>query len=143
MDTRGPKRWLRSPVRRVLRSIAQIRTAASSSSRTAGASPFEPSGSVGAVADAPDKPVYLITGSDGPKIETALTRLRGHFEPEAIESVSALDTSGEATVGLCNAGSLFGDARLIVLASREAQSHPESRTAAAAHRRSHSIDRKL
>ena len=104
--------------RRVSRSIAPIRTAASSSSRTAGASPFGLSGNVGAVADAPDKPVYLITGSDRPKIETALTRLRGHFEPEAIESVSALDTSGEAKVGLCNAGSLFGDARLLVVTGR-------------------------
>ena len=53
---------------------------------------------MGAVADAPEKLVYLITGSDGPKIETALTRLRGHFEREAIESVSALDISGQATV---------------------------------------------
>ena len=26
------------------------------------------------------KPVYLLTGSDRPKIETALTRLRRHFE---------------------------------------------------------------
>ena len=78
---------------------------------------------MGAVADAPEKLVYLITGSDGPKIETALTRLRGHFEPEAIESVSALDISGEATVGLCNAGSLFGDARLIVV--RDVDGHKD------------------
>ena len=67
------------------------------------------------VAEAPDKPVYLITGSDGPKVETAIARLRGHFEVESIETVTALDTSGEAVVGLCNAGSLFGDARLIVV----------------------------
>ncbi len=67
------------------------------------------------MADAPDKPVYLITGGDRPKIETALARLRGHFAPEAIEFVSAVDTSGEAAVALCNAGSLFGDARLIVI----------------------------
>ena len=67
------------------------------------------------VADAPDKPVYLITGSDGPKVETAIARLRSHFEVESIETVTALDTSGETVVGLCNAGSLFGDARLIVV----------------------------
>ena len=67
------------------------------------------------VADAPDKPVYLITGSDSPKVETAIARLRGHFEVESIETVTALDTSGETAVGLCNAGSLFGDARLIVV----------------------------
>lgn len=69
------------------------------------------------MADAPppDKPVYLLTGSDRPKIEVALGRLRRHFAPEAIELVSALDTSGDAVVALCNAGSLFGDARLVVV----------------------------
>jgi DNA polymerase-3 subunit delta len=67
------------------------------------------------VAEAPDKPVYLLTGSDRPKIETALTRLRGHFVPEAIEVASALDMSGEGAVALCNAGSLFGDSRLVVI----------------------------
>ena len=41
--------------------------------------------------------------------------MRAHFEPESIEAVTALDTSGDAAVGLCNAGSLFGDARLIVV----------------------------
>jgi len=64
---------------------------------------------------APDKPVYLLTGSDRPKIEHALARLRSHFAPEAIEVRSALDTAAEAMVALCNAGSLFGDARLVVV----------------------------
>jgi DNA polymerase-3 subunit delta len=67
------------------------------------------------MADAPDKPVYLLTGSDRPKIDTALARLRRHFAPEATETVSALVTAGEAAVALCNAGSLFGDARLVVV----------------------------
>ena len=67
------------------------------------------------MAEAPDKPVYLLTGSDRPKIETALKRLRGHFVPEAIDVASALDTSGESAVALCNAGSLFGDTKLIVI----------------------------
>jgi DNA polymerase-3 subunit delta len=67
------------------------------------------------MADAPDKPVYLITGSDRPKVDTALARLRRHFEAESIEIVTALETSGAETVGLCNAGSLFGDARLVVV----------------------------
>jgi DNA polymerase-3 subunit delta len=67
------------------------------------------------VADAPDKPVYLLTGSDRPKIEKALARLRAHFTDEAVELVSALDVSGDAAVALCNAGSLFGDARLVVV----------------------------
>jgi DNA polymerase III subunit delta len=67
------------------------------------------------VAEAPDKPVYLITGSDRPKVDTALARLRGHFEAESIETVSAMETSGDEAAGLCNAGSLFGDARLVVV----------------------------
>jgi DNA polymerase III subunit delta len=67
------------------------------------------------VADAPDKPVYLITGSDRPKVDTAIARLRGHFEAESIETVSALEISGDEAAGLCNAGSLFGDARLVVV----------------------------
>jgi len=79
------------------------------------------------VADAPDKPVYLITGGDRPKIETALGRLRAHFSPEAIESVSAIDTSGDEAVGLCNAGSLFGDTRLIVVREVDGQRDGEGR----------------
>ena len=67
------------------------------------------------MADAPEQPVYLITGADRPKIETALGRLRRHFAPEAIELVTALETSGEDAVALCNAGSLFGEARLLVV----------------------------
>lgn len=79
------------------------------------------------MAEAPDKPVYLITGGDRPKIETALTRLRGHFSPEAIESVSAVEVSGDDAVGLCNAGSLFGDARLIVVRDVDGQRDGEGR----------------
>jgi DNA polymerase III subunit delta len=79
------------------------------------------------VAEAPDKPVYLITGGDRPKIETALARLRAHFSPEAIESVSAVDISGDEAVGLCNSGSLFGDARLIVVRDVDGQRDGEGR----------------
>lgn len=88
----------------------------SSWSRTARARSWSrPRGRVRRIADAPDKPVYLITGSDRPKVDVALARLRAHFEPESVEAVTALDTSGDAAAGLCNAGSLFGDARLIVV----------------------------
>jgi DNA polymerase-3 subunit delta len=79
------------------------------------------------VADAPDKPVYLITGGDRPKIETALSRLRAHFAPEAIEIVSALDASGDEAVGLCNAGSLFGDGRLLVVFDVDGRKDSEGR----------------
>lgn len=67
------------------------------------------------MADADLKPVYLITGSDGPKIETALQRLRARFSPESTEIVSAVETTGGDAVALCNAGSLFGDGRLVVV----------------------------
>ena len=79
------------------------------------------------MAEAPDQPVYLITGGDRPKIETALARLRGHFATEAVESVSAVDASGEVAVSLCNAGSLFGDARLIVVRDVDGQRDGEGR----------------
>ncbi|HUG63839.1 MAG TPA: DNA polymerase III subunit delta [Gaiellaceae bacterium] len=67
------------------------------------------------MAEAPEKPVYLMTGSDRPKVDTALARLRVHFEAESIELLSALEVSGDETAGLCNAGSLFGSARLVVV----------------------------
>jgi DNA polymerase-3 subunit delta len=65
--------------------------------------------------DRPAKAVYLLTGGDRPKIERALARLRVHFPPEATEICSALDTSAEAAIALCNAASLFGDARLVIV----------------------------
>ena len=79
------------------------------------------------MADAPDEPVYLITGSDRPKVETAVDRLRGHFAPEAVEIASALDLTGEEAVAFCNAGSLFGDARLVVIRDVDGRKESEGR----------------
>ena len=73
------------------------------------------------------KPVYLLTGSDRPKIETALARLRRHFEPEAIELVSAQERSGAEAAALCNAGSLFGDARLVLVEGVDGRRNNEGR----------------
>lgn len=82
------------------------------------------------MADSPAlKPVYLLTGSDRPKIETALGRLRRHFQPEAIESVSAQEASGPEAVAFCNAGSLFGDARLVVVEGVDGRRNNEGRLA--------------
>lgn len=61
------------------------------------------------------RPVYLLTGSDRPKIETAVQRLRSHFEAESVETVAATEATGDDVVALCNAGSLFGDRRLVVV----------------------------
>ena len=44
------------------------------------------------------KPVYLISGSDRPKVDTAVQRLRTWFVPESVEAVSALEAAG-ADVG--------------------------------------------
>ncbi|HEU4973147.1 MAG TPA: DNA polymerase III subunit delta [Gaiellaceae bacterium] len=73
------------------------------------------------------KPVYLITGSDRPKIETAVARLRARFAAEAIELASAVDVTGDEAVALCNAGSLFGDARLIVVRDVDGAKQAEGR----------------
>ena len=80
------------------------------------------------MAESPDlKPVYLLTGSDRPKIETALARLRRHFQPEAVELVSAQETPGPEVAALCNAGSLFGDARLVVVEGVDGRRSTEGR----------------
>lgn len=80
------------------------------------------------MADSPPlDPVYLLTGSDRPKIETALARLRRRFEPEATEIVSAQELSGAEAAALCNAGSLFGDARLVVVEGVDGRRNNEGR----------------
>jgi DNA polymerase III subunit delta len=82
------------------------------------------------VAAAPDlKPVYLLTGSDRPKIETALARLRRHFEQEAVELVTAQEVSGADAAALCNVGSLFGDARLVVIEGVDGRRNADGRLA--------------
>jgi DNA polymerase III delta subunit len=73
------------------------------------------------------KPAYLISGSDRPKVETAVQRLRAHFVPEAVEVVSALELTGADVVTLCNSGSLFGDARLVVVTDVDGQKKEPNR----------------
>jgi DNA polymerase-3 subunit delta len=61
------------------------------------------------------EPLYLLTGSDRPKIERALRRLRGHFEDEAFEILGAHETSAADAIAACNAMGLFGSERLVVV----------------------------
>jgi DNA polymerase-3 subunit delta len=61
------------------------------------------------------KSVYLVAGSDRPKVERAVERLRSHFDPDAVERVSATDTSGEEAVAACNTLGLFGGGSRLVL----------------------------
>jgi DNA polymerase III delta subunit len=73
------------------------------------------------------EPVYLLTGSDRPKIEVALARLRRRFQDETVELVSALDTTGSDVVALCNAGTLFGDERLVVVDAVDGRPNADDR----------------
>lgn len=61
------------------------------------------------------KPVYFLAGTDRPKVERAVERLRGHFHGEAVERLFATDADGEAAVGACNAMGLFGEGGRLVL----------------------------
>jgi DNA polymerase III subunit delta len=65
------------------------------------------------------RPAYLLTGTDRPKIVRALTRLRGRFGAEAVETLSAETTSGEDAVAALNALGLFGSGRLVVVHDAE------------------------
>jgi DNA polymerase-3 subunit delta len=61
-------------------------------------------------------PVYLVTGSDRPKVARALRRLRTRFGDESIEHLSADSASGADAVAACNALGLFaGDGGRLVI----------------------------
>ena len=60
-------------------------------------------------------PVYLLTGTDRPKIGRALRRLRTRFGDEAVEVLSAETVSGEDVAAALNSLGLFGAGRLIVV----------------------------
>ena len=64
---------------------------------------------------------YLIAGSDGPKVERAVARLRGRFDADAVEIHYAEATTGDDAVAACNAMGLFGGGtRLVVVEGVEA-----------------------
>jgi DNA polymerase III subunit delta len=67
------------------------------------------------VSSEPLRPVYLLTGTDKPKIARALERLRARFPDGAVEHLSAESSSGEDAVSACNALGLFEGGRLIVV----------------------------
>ena len=61
--------------------------------------------------------MYLLSGSDRPKIERALQRLRARMHEGAVEQLSAHEASGEDAVAACNARGLFGGSMRIVVVS--------------------------
>jgi DNA polymerase-3 subunit delta len=78
------------------------------------------------------KPAYLLAGTDRPKIDRALERLRRRFEPDSVQFLSAGDASGEDVVAACNALGLFADGgRLIVVDGVDAWKAPDAKVVAA------------
>jgi DNA polymerase III subunit delta len=74
------------------------------------------------------KPVYLLSGSDRPKIETALARLRGRFDPSAIEVISGAEAGAPEAVAACNTLGLFGgDERLIIVEEVDGRPNADGR----------------
>jgi DNA polymerase-3 subunit delta len=62
------------------------------------------------------KPVYLLSGSDRPKIVRALRRLRDRVGDDATEQLNAREASGDDAVAACNAMGLFvGEGRLVIV----------------------------
>jgi DNA polymerase-3 subunit delta len=74
------------------------------------------------------KPAYLIAGGDRPKVDRAVARLRARFEPDAVESHDAAETTGDDAVAACNALGLFGSgSRLVVIENVEAWKAPDAK----------------
>jgi DNA polymerase-3 subunit delta len=66
------------------------------------------------------RPVYLLTGSDRPKITRAVHRLRDRVGADATEHLSARETTGADAVAACNALGLFvGEGRLVIVEEAE------------------------
>ena len=78
------------------------------------------------------KPAYLIGGTDRPKVDRALQRLRARFDEEVPETHHADKASGVDVVAACNALGLFaGEGRLIVVDGVEAWKAEDAKAVAA------------
>jgi DNA polymerase-3 subunit delta len=74
------------------------------------------------------KPAYLIAGTDRPKVDRAVDRLRRRFAPDAVEIYAAVDTLGADAVAACNALGLFAsDGRLIVVEGIDEWKAPDAK----------------
>jgi DNA polymerase III subunit delta len=63
------------------------------------------------------KPVYLLTGTDRPKIARAVRRLRDRFGDDSTDHLSAREVGAGDVIASCNAMGLFGggDGRLVIV----------------------------
>jgi DNA polymerase-3 subunit delta len=75
---------------------------------------------------------YLIAGTDRPKIDRAVERLRGRFTADAVEIHAASETTGADAVAACNALGLFAaEGRLVVVEGVEAWKADDAKDVAA------------
>lgn len=77
------------------------------------------------------KPVYLLAGTDRPKIARALRRLRDRFDPQAVDTLSATDTPAPDATAACNSFALFGGARLVIVSDAERWKADDAKVVAA------------
>jgi len=78
------------------------------------------------------KPAYLLAGTDRPKIDRALDRLRRRFDADTTEFLSASEASGEDVVAASNALGLFAaEGRLIVVEGVDAWKAADAKAVAA------------
>jgi DNA polymerase-3 subunit delta len=78
------------------------------------------------------KPAYLVAGSDRPKVDRAVARLRARFELDAVAVHDAVETTGDDAVAACNSLGLFGaGTRLVVVENVEAWKAPDAKAVAA------------
>jgi DNA polymerase-3 subunit delta len=72
------------------------------------------------------KPAYLIAGTDRPKVDRAVERLRRRFAGDAVEMHPAAELPGADAVAACNALGLFAaEGRLIVVEGVEEWKAPD------------------
>jgi DNA polymerase III delta subunit len=85
------------------------------------------------VAETELRPIYLLTGGDRPKIRRALERLRSHFGPESIETLSAELVGGDEAVAAMNSLGLFSGegGRLVIVDEVERWKKPDEEAVAA------------
>jgi DNA polymerase-3 subunit delta len=66
------------------------------------------------------KPVYLIAGSDWPKVDQAIARLKARFPEESVEQLTVAGEHDGDIVAACNALDLLGGPRLVLVRGVEA-----------------------
>lgn len=66
------------------------------------------------------KSAYLIAGSDWPKVDAAIVRLRGRFPEQSVEQITVGGEHDADVVAVCNALDLLGGPRLVLVRGAEA-----------------------